>query len=90
MAGAVNSNHMHAVGNGMTALHGLPGLELLRIYLFSLGSSPADGSRIKQDFCTHKAGNAGSFGIPLIPADQHSDPGITGFKNLVTRVTGEK
>ncbi|MNL48163.1 hypothetical protein D3C87_1710020 [compost metagenome] len=44
---------------------------------------PADGSGVEEDFRAHETGNAGRFGVPLVPTDQHADFGKFGIENPV-------
>src|SRR5437868_13303528 len=81
---------MHSIGNSMTALYGLPGIELLGIGSFVLGSGPADGGRIKEYLGPHQSRDTGSLGIPLVPADEYADAGIFCLEYLITQVAGSK
>src|SRR5438094_8312886 len=71
-----NSNHhgnVHAVGNGVAALNGAPGLQLCRAELRFLMRVPADAGGIKNYLSAAKRSETRAFGIPLVPANLHTD-----------------
>ena len=75
MADAVHRGHVDAVGDGVRALDGLPGI-VLRAGLGRVGMMEADGRGIEQNLRAAERRQAGAFGIPLVPADQRSDARI--------------
>ena len=90
MSSSVYGRDITAVGDGMTTLNGLP-CSMLR---FSCGGffgwMPADGSGAKEDFGTSQCREAGSFGIPLVPANQNADFTVFCFPCLKALITGSK
>ena len=72
-AHAIDRGHVDAVGDGVRALHGAPGIVLRRSVLRLLGRMPADGGRIEEDIRAGERREARGFGIPLVPADQRGD-----------------
>ncbi len=51
---------------------------------------PADGGRVEKNLRTLHRGEARGFGIPLIPADQHTDLAITRLPRFETKVAGRE
>ena len=43
---------------------------------------------IEEYLGTHEGGDAGGFGVPLVPADEHADGGELGLEDLVAQVAG--
>ena len=73
VAYAVDGTDEDSVGDGVGALGGLPGFVLGGAELFFLGRVPADGGGEEEDFGSAEGGEAGAFGIPLVPADESTD-----------------
>ena len=73
VADAVDGADEDSVGDGVGALDGLPGVVLGGAELFLLGGVPADGGGEEEGFGALEGGDAGAFGIPLVPADQGAD-----------------
>ena len=71
-AAAVDGNHRQAIGNGMSALYGLPSSELTCFLLVGIRAFPTDGSRVDEQFCALQSHETRSFRIPLIPAHLHA------------------
>ena len=74
VADAIHHSDINAVGDGMPALHGAPGIVLRRAELLLLRRMPADRGRIKQYLCALERRQSRALGIPLVPADQRADP----------------
>ena len=72
-ADAIHRRDIDAVGDGVRALHGPPGIVLRRAVLRLFGGMPADGGRIEKNVRARERGEARRFGIPLVPADQRRD-----------------
>ena len=89
-AGAVDGDDGHAVGDGMAALYGLPGVVLLAVVVLVLADVPADGRGVEEYLGTHEGGDAAGFGVPLVPADEDADGGELGLEDLVAEVAGGK
>ena len=83
---AVDADNGDAVGHGMAALDGLPGLILFAVVLLGLAHVPADGRGEEEELRAHEAGDAGCFGVPLVPADKHAEGGKTGLKDAIAKV----
>src|SRR6202035_2785950 len=62
-----------SVGDGVGALGSLPGVVLGGAELLLFGGVPADGGGEEEDLGSAEGGEAGAFGIPLVPADQGAD-----------------
>src|SRR5882724_905602 len=73
MADTVGNGDVTAVSDGVGALDGFPSGVLLASMDAFLGGMPSDGGRVKKDFGPLERGQAGGFGVPLVPADQHAD-----------------
>ena len=88
MSDAIDGRDVNAVGDGVGALHQLPGLTLGGPQLCLLPWVPADRRRIEQNRRTLQGRQASSLGIPLIPAHQHANASkarIEGAKTQVAR-----
>ena len=72
-ADAVHHADVDAVGDGVGALDGAPGVVLRRAELGLLGGMPADGGGIEQNARALQRRQARAFGIPLVPADERAD-----------------
>ena len=72
-AHAVDRGDVDAVGDGVRALDGLPGVALGGAVLCLLGRVPADGGRVEEDRRAPQRGEPRAFGVPLVPADQRPD-----------------
>ena len=72
-ADAIDGGDVDAVGDGVGALDGAPGVELRRAVLRFFRRVPADGRGIEENVRAAQAGQARAFGIPLVPADQRGD-----------------
>ena len=88
VADTVNGTDEDAVGDGVGALHGLPGGVLGFAELFLFRRMPADGGWVKEGFRTHEGGDAGSLGIPLVPADEGSDGPVRGALGAEPEIAG--
>ena len=88
VADPVDGQHVDAVGDGMGALHGLPGVGLGLAELGLLGRVPADGGGIEEDLGPLKRRQAGGLGIPLVPADERAERGGLGGERLEAEVAG--
>ena len=62
-----------SVGDGVGALGGLPGFVLGGAELLFFGGVPADGGGEEEDLGSAEGGEAGAFGVPLVPADEGAD-----------------
>src|SRR2546425_1515671 len=71
-ADAIHRGNPAAVGDRVTALDRLPGIDLLLAVFFFLGRMPADGSRIEENVCALQRGEARRLGVPLVPAYERS------------------
>jgi len=47
---------------------------------------PADGGGVEKDFGALHGGEAGGFGIPLVPTDQDADLAVSGFPGAKAEV----
>ena len=79
---------VHAVGDGMGALDGAPGVVLRLSELRFLRGMPADRGGIEQDLGALQRGQAGAFGIPLVPAHQRAHAADGGVESAIAQVAG--
>ena len=73
VAYAVDGADEDSVGDGVGALGGLPGFVLSGAELLFFGGVPADGGGEEEGFGSAEGGEAGAFGVPLVPADESAD-----------------
>src|SRR6476661_4414582 len=78
MTDSVHGAYVETVGDGVASLDGFPGGLLLRPMLLLLLGQPTDRGRVKEYFGPAHGGEASSFRVPLIPADQHTHPAEAG------------
>ena len=88
VAYAVDGADEDSVGDGVGALGGLPGVVLGGAELFFFGGVPADGGGEEEDLGAAEGGEAGAFGIPLVPADQGADGALRGLRGFEAEVAG--
>ena len=86
MAHAVDHADKNAIGDGVCALDGAPGIVLRGAELGFFVRVPADCRRIKKDIRALQCGKAGAFGIPLVPADKSSHASVLGVKGLEAEI----
>ena len=90
VADAVDGGDVAAVGDGVGALDGFP-RSVLALAVFGLfAGMPADGGRVEKDFRALHGSQAGGFGIPLVPADEDADLGVTGLPRAEAEVAGSE
>ena len=90
VADPVDGRDVHAVGDRVRPLDGLPGARLGRAELGLLGGVPADRRGVEQDLGPLKGRQPGGFGIPLVPADQGADAGERRVERLEAEVAGRE
>ena len=87
-AGAVDGEDEDTVGDGVAALHGLPGAALDLVKLARFGSGQADGGGIDEDLGAAESHETRGLRIPLIPADENTqlaDRSVDGKEAGVAR-----
>ena len=82
VAHTIHCGYVDPIGNGMGALHRSPGIMLRVPVLSFLSRVPPDGGRIEQNFGALQGGQPRSFGIPLIPANQHANAPISRVESI--------
>ncbi len=87
-ADAVDGADVDSVGDGVGALDGLPGIILRRAKLFLLGRMPADRGGIEEHVRALHGGDARTFRIPLVPADEGADLADGGVERLEAEIAG--
>jgi hypothetical protein len=90
VADAVGNGDVAAVGDGVAALDGFPGTVLALAVFFFLGGMPADSGWIEENFSALHGREAGGFGVPLVPADQHADFAVAGLPGAKAEVAGSE
>src|SRR5207248_7496910 len=73
MANSIYNRNEYSVCDRVCALNRAPGVVLRCSVLLLFSRMPSDGRRVKQHLSTLQRGEASSFGIPLIPADECAD-----------------
>ena len=89
-AHAIHRGDENAVGDGVGALDGAPGIELRRAEFRLLRGMPADGRGIEKNIRAAQAREARAFGIPLVPADQHADPAVARVEVGEAQIAGRE
>ena len=72
-ADPIHDAHVHPIGDRVGALNRFPGVVLGFAELRFLRRMPANGGRVEKQYRALQGGQAGSFRIPLIPADQRTN-----------------
>jgi hypothetical protein len=90
MSDAVDSGDIHAVGNGVGALDGLPGLVLRDAELIFLSRMPADRGGIEKHFGALQRSEAGALRVPLIPADERAHAAECGISGAESEIAGRE
>ena len=90
VADAIHARDVDAVGDGVGALNGLPGIVLRRAELVFLRRMPADGGGIEEDLGALQRGEARAFGIPLVPADERADAAVRRVDGLESEIAGRE
>ena len=90
VAGSVDAEYRQAVGNGVGALDGEPGLQLPLLFVGIIGRVPADGGGVDQQLGAGQGHQTGCFRVPLVPADQHAQPPHPGVHGTKAQVTGRE
>src|SRR5215204_5015823 len=85
---AIRHSHITAIGDGVSPLNGFPGRVLTLAMLGFFPRVPSNGGWIKDNFSALHGGQPGSFGIPLVPTDQHADLAIAGGPGSKAEVAG--
>ena len=88
VADAVDGADEDAVGDGVGALDGLPGVVLALAELGLFAGVPADGGGEEEGFGALERGDAGAFGVPLVPADERADGAGGGVLGQEAEVAG--
>src|SRR5688572_5043381 len=84
-ADAVDGDDEAAVGDGVAALDGVPGL-VLDVLVLHLAKPGADGGGIEQDVRALHGGEARGLRVPLVPADEGADAAEAGVERLEAKV----
>ena len=85
---AVDGAGEDSVGDGVGALGDLPGVVLGGAELLFLGGVPADCSWKEENLGSAEGGEAGAFGVPLVPADEGADGALRGLRGFEAEVAG--
>src|SRR5262249_399193 len=89
-ANAVDDGDINAVGDGMSALNGAPGIELRCTEFRFFVRMPADAGGIEDDLRATERGNARAFRIPLVPTNLHADLSILGVEVRKAEIAGSE
>src|SRR4030067_1071045 len=90
MAGPVAREPRQAVGDGVRALNGDPGIALTGLLGIAVAWIPANGRRVEQQIGTVEGHEARGLGVPLVPAHQHAEPPDAGVDGLETEIAGRE
>ena len=89
-AHAIHRRHVDAVGDGVGALDGAPGIVLRRAVFRLLRRMPADGGGIEQHLRAAERGQTRGLGIPLVPANQRRNARVAGIEAAEAQVAGSE
>src|SRR5439155_21993952 len=87
---AIDDGGIDAVGDGVAALNGFPGVKLRGAELRFFAGMPADAGGIKIHGGASAGGEARTFGIPLVPASLHADARVLGVEIRKTEIAGSE
>src|SRR5579862_7761768 len=90
MADAVGRRQVAAIGDGVSALNGLPCGMLLFAQLCAFGWMPPDGSGIEQDLSALQGSETRRFRVPLVPTNQHADLSVTRLPAAEPKIAGSE
>ena len=90
MSHTIYNCHVDAVGDGMGALDRSPGVVLRLSELRFLRGMPSDRGGIEQYLRALQRGQAGAFGIPLVPAHQRAHAADGGVESAIAQVAGSE
>src|ERR1051325_4300809 len=90
VADAVRDGDEAAVGHRVRALDGLPRAVLVHAVFLFLLWMPADGGGVEENLRASHRREPRAFGIPLVPADQHSDLPELRLPRTETEVSGRE
>src|SRR5882724_5605833 len=90
VAYSIDHADKYAVSDSVCALDGAPGVVLHGAKLGFLIRMPADGSGIKKNVGALQSGEARTFGIPLVPADESAHASVFCVKSLEAKVAGRE
>ena len=86
MAYTVHRDHGEAIGYGVTALDELPGIALTALLFDDVATFVANSRGVDEHLSPRECHEAGSFGIPLIPADEYAERTDRGLYGLETQI----
>src|SRR6185295_15132293 len=90
MSHAIYDRDVHAVSDGMGALDSPPGVVLRLSELRFLRGMPSNRGGIEQDLGALQRGQAGAFGIPLVPAHQRAHAADGSIESAIAQVAGSE
>ena len=86
----VYGRDIDSVGDGVSALNGLPGFVLAGAVLLFFRRMPADRRGIEQNLRATQRCETRGFGIPLVPADECRDASEDGVEAALAEVAGSE
>ena len=89
-ADAIDDGYIGAIGDGVGTLNGFPGIQLSGADLRFLVRVPADTGGIKNNLRALERGDAGTFGVPLVPTDLHANAGEFGVEVEKAEIAGRE
>ncbi len=86
VANAIDRGNEDSVGDGVRALHGLPGgvLGFAKLGLFA--RVPPNRGWVEERLCAGESREPCCLGIPLVPADQGADGAVAGGDGLEAEI----
>jgi hypothetical protein len=90
IANTINDGNVGAIGDSVGTLNGFPGIELGGADLRFLVRVPADAGGIKDNLRALQSGDAGTFGIPLVPTDLHANASEFGVEVEKAEIAGRE
>src|SRR5882724_6001968 len=89
-ADTIYNGDINSISDRVRALDSFPGIELRRTEFGFFVGMPAYAGRIENNLRSAKSGDAGTFRIPLVPANLDADFAILCFKVGETKIAGSE
>src|SRR5882724_7892728 len=89
-ADTIYNGDINSISDRVRALDSFPGVELRRAEFGFFVGMPTDTRRIENNLGSAESGDAGTFRIPLVPANLDADFAVLCFKVGETKIAGSE